>query len=286
MEFGFSLVHVSDLHFGGVADLYQIEALETVIPDIEPRVIVISGDISQRARHGELQRARAFVREAGRTAPVFIIPGNHDVQWWWRPFIPFGSAAKYRKYRQYFGHELAPTLEFPEAIITAANTSHGVAWGSLTPRLRDVAVKGHLPKGEIDRVRKIFREADESQTRILVMHHNLLRGELSKRMGLARWQQAQRRVVESGADIVLCGHDHQDGVDTLDGVVVACAGTLSGRSRGARAPLFYRIGFDNRGVHVEEYQWNATERMFRRADVHAFARRRVIHEEAVRSSIG
>src|SRR6185295_3280320 len=106
----------------------------------------------------------------------------------------------------YFGADLTPTLALPGAIIAGALTSHGVAWGSLTLRVRDLAVKGHLPKREI--------------ARVLVLHHNVLRGEISNRMGLARWHQAQRRILASGAEVVLCGHDHQEGAELLGGRVV------------------------------------------------------------------
>src|SRR5207249_4449098 len=84
-------LHLADLHFGGLADVRKIEALEKMIPDLRPDVTVIAGDLSQRARHGELQRARAFANLAAETAPVHVIPGNHDVQWWTRPLIPFGK---------------------------------------------------------------------------------------------------------------------------------------------------------------------------------------------------
>src|SRR6266542_2628101 len=73
------------------------------------------------------------------------MPGNHDVEWWRRPLVPFASHALYRKYVRYFGAELTPTLTIPGAVIAGALTSHGVAWGSLTFKLRDLAVKGHLP---------------------------------------------------------------------------------------------------------------------------------------------
>src|SRR6185436_2273596 len=162
----FSLVHLSDPHFGEVCDLAQVEAVQNLIPDLEPRAIVISGDLTLRARHGEFQAAHLYVKELERTAPVYLIPGNHDVQWWWRFFVPFASAAKYRKYRRYFGPALTPTMEFPEAIITGALTSHGVAWGSLTSRLRDIAVKGHLPRKEIERVQSIFSKANPDQLRV------------------------------------------------------------------------------------------------------------------------
>jgi len=268
------LLHVADLHFGGLADIRQIEALEHMIPDLRPDAVVVAGDLSQRARHGEFQRARAFVNTASDTAPTLVIPGNHDVQWWWRPLVPFGKEPGYRKYRHYFGDELAPTLTIPGgAVIAAALTSHGVAWGSLTTSVRDIAVKGHLPKREVLRVQRLFAGTDPTLARVLVAHHNVLRGEISQRMGLAHWRRAQQRIIESGADVVLCGHDHQEGADVLGGkVVVSTAGTLSTRSRGTRPSCFNFVTIEPTAVHITFFRWEGERGRFRASDTFAFGR--------------
>ena len=267
------LLHLADLHFGGFADIRQIEALGKMIPDLRPHAIVIAGDLSQRARHGELQRARAFAQLARETAPVHLMPGNHDVQWWTRPLVPFAKDALYRKYVQYFGADLAPTLTLQGAVIAGALTSHGVAWGSLTFRVRDLAVKGHLPKGELQRVKQLFAAAPPDQARVLVIHHNVLRGEISGRMGLARWRQAQRRIVESGAELVLCGHDHQEGADMLQGrVVVSTASTLCTRTRGGRPSSFNFVTIEPSAVHITVFRWETERGKFRASDTFAFAR--------------
>lgn len=266
------LLHVGDLHFGGLVELELVEALEQMIPDLRPDAVVISGDLSQRARHGEFQRARALVRAASRTAPVLVIPGNHDVRWWTRPFIPFTKAPLYAKYVRYFGPDLTPTLALPGAIVVSALTAHGVAWGSLTPRLRDLAVKGHLPRREIERVSGVFGAAAPEQARVLVLHHNVLRGEISRRMGLARWRQAQRRIAASGAEVVLCGHDHQEGAELLGGrVVVSTAGTLCTRSRG-RPGSFNFVTIEPTAVHITFFRWDAQHHRFSASDTAAFAR--------------
>ena len=267
------LLHVSDVHFGGLADLEQVEALELIIPDLRPDAVVISGDLTQRARHGEFQRARALVQTATRTAPVHIMPGNHDVRWWTRPLIPFDRAPLYVKYSRYFGADLAPTLALPGAILVGVLTSYGVAWGSLTARVRDMAVKGHLPKREIERARGAFAAAPPEQARVLVVHHNVLRGELSQRMGLARWRQAQRRIAASGAEVVLCGHDHQEGAELLEGrVVVSTAGTLCRRTRGGRPSSFNFVTIEPTAVHITFFRWSAEHRRFNASDTVAFAR--------------
>ena len=197
-----TVVHLSDLHFGGYADLAQIEALETFLPTLGAAATVISGDVSQRARHGEFQAAHAFVQRLRQHAPVLIVPGNHDIEWWRSPLGLVGQQVKYAKYARYFG-DLTPVLEIPGAIIAGALSSYGVALGSLTLNLRDVAVKGHLPASETTRVAKIFAQAEPGAVRILVFHHNVLRGAHSGRMGLANWRSAFRRLLGSGADVVL-----------------------------------------------------------------------------------
>lgn len=269
------IAHIGDLHFGGVADIPVVEALERLLPDLRPDAIVIGGDLSQRARHGEFQRGRAFANLCRETAPVLVIPGNHDVQWWRRPLLPFGKAVVYEKFRSYFGAELTPTLTIPGgAVIAAALTAHGVAWGSLTPRLRDLAVKGHLPKKEMVRVKQLFAQADPALARVLVLHHNLLRGGMSQRMGLARWRRAQRRIVEAGTDVVLCGHDHEEGAEMLDGkVAVSTAGTLSTRARGGRPVSFNFVTIDPAAVQVTFFRWDAAKQRFQPSDTAAFARK-------------
>lgn len=275
------IVHIGDLHFGGVADIPAVEALERTLPDLRPDAVVIAGDLSQRARHGEFQRGRAFANLVRETAPVLIIPGNHDVQWWRRPFIPLSKDAAYQKYRTYFGADLTPTLTVPGgAVIASALTAHGVAWGSLTLRLRDIAVKGHLPKREAQRVQSVFAEAEPGLARVLVMHHNLLRGQLSQRMGLARWKTAQRRIVQAGADVVLCSHDHQEGAEQLDGrVVVSTASTLSMRARGGRAGSFNVVTIDPTAIQVTFFRWDAARERFHPSDTAAFARSKAANLE-------
>jgi 3',5'-cyclic AMP phosphodiesterase CpdA len=267
-----TVVHLSDLHFGGYADLAQIEALETFLPTLGAAATVISGDLSQRARHGEFQAAHAFVQRLRRHAPVLVIPGNHDIEWWRSPLGLAGRDVKYAKYARYFG-ELTPVLEIPGAIIAGALSSYGLALGSLTWNLRDVAVKGHLPASETARVTGVFAKAEPGAVRILTFHHNILRGAHSRRMGLANWRSANRRLLASGADVVLCGHDHHEGAGQIDGTLaVSTSGTHSFRTRGGRPSVFNLLTVDGRAVHIRHYRWESIARRFLTSDTYSFAR--------------
>ena len=266
------IAHLSDLHFGGFADLAQIEALESFLPTLGSDATVISGDLSQRARHGEFQAAHVFVNRLRPHAPVLVVPGNHDIEWWKSPLGLLGERRKYRKYSHYFG-DLTPVMEIPGAILVGALSSYGVALGSLTWNIRDVAVKGHLPKRETDRVAGIFANAPPGAARVLVFHHNVLPGAVSRRMGLARWRSAHRRLVATGADVVLCGHDHQEGAGQVDGTLaVSTSGTHSFRSRGGRPSVFNLVTVEPAAVHIQHFRWEPTTREFQRSDAFSFAR--------------
>ena len=268
-----TIVHLSDLHFGGHADLAQIEALEDFLPTLGASATVVSGDLSQRARHGEFQAAHAFFERLRTWAPLLVVPGNHDIEWWKSPLGIAGSGVKYAKYARYFG-DLTPVLEIPGAIIAGALSSYGVALGSLTWNLNDVAVKGHLPASETSRVTEIFAAAPSDAVRILTFHHNVLRGGISRRMGLANWRSAYGRLLKTGADVVLCGHDHHEGAGQIDGTLaVSTAGTHSFRTRGGRPSVFNLVNIDPLAVHIRHYRWESSGRKFLTSDMNSFARR-------------
>ena len=270
-----TLVHLSDLHFGRDVDLEQVRALETLIPTLGADAVVLAGDLTQRARHGELQRALAFVEHLRRSTPTLVIPGNHDVQWW-RSILPLGRGrVRWRKYRRYFGEALTPVLDVPGAVLSGALTSYGIAFGSLTWNLRDLAVKGHLPRRETKRLTKLFAAAPPDAVRVAVLHHNVLRGALSHRMGLSHWRSAQRRLLATGADVVLCGHDHPEGAGQIDGVLpVSTSGTHTGRTRGGRPSAFNLVHVDDQAVHIQYWRWASGHREFVPSDINVFARRR------------
>jgi 3',5'-cyclic AMP phosphodiesterase CpdA len=267
-----TIIHLSDLHFGGYADLKQIEALEEFLPSLDATALVVSGDLSQRARHGEFQAAHVFLHRMRMKIPALIVPGNHDVEWWKSPFGLLGEKRKFAKYLRYYG-ELRPTLEVPGALIAGAVSGYGVALGSLTWNLRDLAVKGHLPRSETKRIKKVFAQAATDLARVLVVHHNVLAGGTG-RMGLARWRSAHKRLLDTGADVILCGHDHYEGAGQIEGgVAVSTSGTHSYRQRGGRPSVFNLVTVDDQSVHIQHFRWVSENRQFIPSDKFSFARK-------------
>src|SRR3954447_10395498 len=111
-----TIAHISDLHFGGYADLQQIEALEEFLPSLQLTALVISGDVTQRARHGEFQAAHVFLHRMRMKTRALIVPGNHGGEWWQAPCRLPGGAWKFRKYQRFFP-DRRPQLGVPGGMI-------------------------------------------------------------------------------------------------------------------------------------------------------------------------
>ena len=261
-----TVFHVSDLHFGWPAVPEQIEAIELIIQESKFDVVVISGDLTQRARAGEFQRAAAFIRDARKVSKVITVPGNHDVKWWRAP-LGFGVKPKvYENYRRFVDKNLEPVLHVPSATFVGMNTAHGVTMRTLTWNLRDISIIGDIHKKQLDQAKELFEKSPKRDARVIVMHHNPVRGELSQRHGLKNTQKILGAFAEMGVDLVCCGHDHQESVHYIEhtrkGTVISTAGTISNRSRGGRPSSVNVVDLGAKTIDVTTHVWSKEHRTF------------------------
>jgi 3',5'-cyclic AMP phosphodiesterase CpdA len=270
------IFHVSDLHFGRPAVPEQIDAIEEMIQRERYDVVAISGDVSQRARPGEFQRARAFIRDAEKVSKTICVPGNHDVRWWRAPLGLGDRSTMYEDYRTYVSSELEPVLRLPGMTIVGLNTSHGITRKTLTWNLRDLSIIGYLTTDQIEHARAEFEQSPEGDARVIVMHHNPVKGELSQRHGLKKTRKILGAFAEMGADAVLCGHDHQEAIHyvehTKKGTVISTAGTVSNRSRGGRPSSVNVLNIEHNHVDTITYVWTPDRREFVAGAVKCYTR--------------
>ncbi len=270
------IFHVSDLHFGRPAVPEQIDAIEAMIQRERYDVVAISGDVSQRARAGEFQRARAFIRDADKVSRTICVPGNHDVRWWFAPLGLGDETRMYEGYRAYISAELEPVLRLPGATIVGLNTSHGITRQTLTWNLRDLSIIGYLTRAQLAHARTEFEQSPAGDTRVIVMHHNPVKGELSQRHGLKKTRKILGAFAEMGVDAVLCGHDHQEAIHfvehTKKGTVISTAGTVSNRSRGGRPSSLNVLDIEHKQVKTTTYVWTPERREFVAGAVKCYTR--------------
>lgn len=271
-----TLFHCSDLHFGHPAVPEQYESIEALIEERKYDVVAISGDLSQRARSGEFQRARVFIRQAERYSKVIVVPGNHDVAWWYAP-LGFGDERRLlANYRRFIDDDIEPVLHVPGMTLVGLNTSHGVTSRTLTWNVRDISIIGDLKPSQIEHAREEFARAPDGDVRVIVMHHNPVKGELSQRHGLKGTKRILGAFAEMGVDIVLCGHDHQEAIHYIEhtrkGTVISTSGTISNRQRGGRPSSVNSIRITDRHIEVSTLVWSTESSNFVQGPVKCFER--------------
>jgi len=240
-----------------------IDAIESLIQANRYDVVAVSGDLTQRSRAGEFQRAQVFLRDAERVSRVIVVPGNHDVAWWRSPLHLRGARRIYEAYRTYIVDDLEPVLRVPGAVFVGLNTSHGVTLRTLTWNMRDISIIGDVRRSQLERARVEFEASAAGSARVIVMHHNPVRGELSGRHGLKHTAHILGAFAQMGVDLVLCGHDHQEAVHMVEhtrkGTVISTAGTVSNRSRGGRPSSVNVVHLTERSIDVHTLVWSAGE---------------------------
>ncbi len=194
------VLHISDPHFG-TEQLPVVEALARLAQAQSPDLVILSGDITQRAKRSEFETARKFIDRLHVPARL-VIPGNHDIplfQLAARIFTP------YARYRRAFGANLEPVFETAALLVIGVNT---------TRRYRHI--EGEVSRAQINRVVRRLQQANDSQLRIVVTHQPVYVTHAEDEKNLLNGREnAMRRWADAGADLILGGHIHRPYVCAL-----------------------------------------------------------------------
>lgn len=186
------LLQISDTHFG-TEQPPVLEALVALAAQQRPDLVVLSGDITQRARPSQFRAAKAFVDRLG--APLLAVPGNHDIalfDLWSRLTSP------YARYTKAFGGNLEPVHASSDLLVIGVNTTR--AWRHKN---------GEVSSVQIERVAKLLNAASPQQLRLVVVHQPAAVAQAEERVNLLRGHEAALHAWSAaGADLVLGGHIH------------------------------------------------------------------------------
>jgi 3',5'-cyclic AMP phosphodiesterase CpdA len=251
---GVRILHCSDIHCGRPFVQAHVDAALALAREERWNAIVISGDFSQRARVHEFAAARELVARFQACAPVITVPGNHDAAWWHAPF-GFGDFSRvHERYRAFINTELAPLVQVPGVTMVGLNSAWGTNPESLTWYPRDWRVKGGLTTQQLQEAAARLAAAPHGDVRLLVVHHNVVRGRLSHRWGLKQPQRVLDALAAMPLDVVCTGHDHEERAELVERhgrrFLVSAANTLSSRMRGHRPSALNVIEASDRQVTV------------------------------------
>jgi 3',5'-cyclic AMP phosphodiesterase CpdA len=187
-----TIAHISDLHFGTVIPEIA-EALVTDLQALAPSLVVISGDLTQRARSAQFEAARDFIRRLPQ--PQLVVPGNHDIPLFdvMRRFL-----SPLTRYREYIHAEIDPTFADEELFVVGLNTARSLTWQS-----------GRISEEQVIRLQQRLAQAG-SRLKVVVTHHPFIPPPYGAGIELVGRAALAIPIMSDGhVDLLLSGHLHR-----------------------------------------------------------------------------
>ena len=241
-----TVVHLSDLHFGRV-DPELLQPLRDRVRALEPHVVVVSGDLTQRAKPRQFRDAKAFLDSLPR--PQVVVPGNHDVPLFnvfQRLLTPLG------RYKRIVSSDLEPAFIDEEIAVVGVNTARSLAW-------KDGSINGR----QVERVRSRICDVPEDHNDAEIVD---------------KAERAMQAFLQCGADLLLSGHLHKTNTTSSAeryktagriALIVQAGTATSTRARG-ETNSFNCLRLTAGDITIERWQWNSFSKVFELGPVEHF----------------
>jgi 3',5'-cyclic AMP phosphodiesterase CpdA len=263
------IAQISDLHFGA-HEPAVVAHLHAALAAIKPDLVVVSGDLTQRARTEQFAEAAAFLDRLEEDGlRLLVVPGNHDVPMhkpMQRLFWPL------RRYKRYIAQGRSAWYADPELAVLGLASAHGLT-------VKD----GRLSPIQIRSIAGCFAAAPPEAMRVLVTHHPLvpLPRDADQEMepALRGAKRTLAAVKEAGVHLVLAGHHHAHTVviagPTLSidpQVMVVQAGTATSHRRRGTPNSFNLITLDGADERARIEEWTSDSGPFHARGAITYAR--------------
>jgi 3',5'-cyclic AMP phosphodiesterase CpdA len=257
-----TLVHLSDLHFGRV-DPVLIEPLRSRIHALQPHLVVVSGDLTQRAKPDQFREARAFLDSLPK--PQLVVPGNHDVPLFnvfQRMLTPLA------KYKRIVSRDLEPEYVDDEIAVVGVNTARSFVWKD-----------GSINSRQVAHVKRRICGLDERIVKIVVTHHPFDVPEDHDEAEIVdKAAKAMKVFAECGADLLLAGHLHKTHTTSSaerykipghSALLIQAGTATSTRARG-ETNTFNCLRITAGDIAIEQWRWNSNSKVFELGPVERF----------------
>ncbi|MGZ8318597.1 MAG: metallophosphoesterase family protein [Telluria sp.] len=259
-----TLVHLSDLHFGRV-DPDLLGPLHDLVHRIAPDVVVVSGDLTQRAKAEQFEEARAWLDTL--PGPQIIVPGNHDISLYdvFRRFV-----LPLDRYKRYITDDLEPVYIDDEIAVMGVNTARSLTFKD-----------GRVNEDQIASIRARMSGLDRHITRIVVTHHPFdLPMTADDRDLVNRAPMAMEAFAHCGVDVLLSGHMHASHAGSTSerylmneyAALVVQAGTATSTRGRGEVNSFNVVRVEHDRVEVDRYGWDMLGKVFSVMNTEVFLR--------------
>ena len=250
-----TLVQLSDLHFGAI-DPRLLDPLRAKVVELAPHLVIVSGDLTQRAKSREFDAARAWLETLPK--PQVVVPGNHDVPLY---NVAYRFLAPLRRYRRHFSPDLEPSFVDDEIAVLGVSTARSLVFKG-----------GRINEEQIERIRATFCRLPDTMTKIVVTHHPFdMPDDWSEKDQVAgRAAKALKQLSRCGADVYVSGHLHKAHSGELATPVelpglaplfVAAGTAPSTRGRGEKN-AFNVLRVASQEIALELFEWDDARRDF------------------------
>lgn len=193
------LLHLSDLHFG-TEQPRVCRAVAQLCEQLQPEAVVVSGDLTQRARQEQFVAASVFLTSLNR--PLLVVAGNHDIPLF---HLTRRLLTPYDYFQRYFG-ELEPVLETKSFYLIGVNS---VA--------RHHHTQGSISNLQIWQAGERLRHAPSDKTKLIVSHQPFAASQAEDQAEAPRlMDRAVRHWSRLGLAGLLHGHLHTPAVFDLN----------------------------------------------------------------------
>lgn len=249
-----TLVHLSDLHFGRV-DAALLQPLVDSVRAAKPDLVVVSGDLTQRARTAQFQAAAAFLSEL--PTPQLVVPGNHDVPLY---HVADRLLRPLAKYRRYIEPDLSPCHVDDEMAVLGLNTARSL-----------VVKNGRINPAQLTAMREALCPLPEQLVKVVVTHHPFdATGDVAQHELIGRAELGMQAFADCGVDVLLSGHRHVSHSDDTGsryalagyGALAVAAGTATSTRGRSEANAFNVLQLDKHRVDVQRHEWSDAQRRF------------------------
>ena len=241
-------MHISDLHFGTVGKKIEDAVLKD-IRKLGPDLLVVSGDLTQRARGSQFREAKEFLNKLDYKK--IIIPGNHDIPLF-NVFSRFLRALT--NYKNIITTDLSPFYRDETMAVLGINTARSLTWKS-----------GRISVEQIEVLKERLCTIDNNIFKIIVTHHPFIPppGDLGIKL-VGRSAKALQLIDKCSIDLLLAGHLHQGYNGDVrpfypsqySSIISVQAGTAISKRTRQEPNAFNLIEADKTHILISVREWN------------------------------